>query len=165
MKTRSLCRMTSKVHRNQKSPSMSECLKVTVHWNSNVHLTKFTDLKTRPIISKKQFCHCWLHVSFSSRSHGCRSSRLKISCAYFINTTRAVTFHPRPRRSEPYAENAKGELKVAMRLALGEKFRGHLFSHWLYNSNFFVFTLLTCGRRDKDELRTVTVLSSGVSKL
>ncbi|XP_040920447.1 uncharacterized protein LOC121199644 isoform X2 [Toxotes jaculatrix] len=43
---------------------------------------------------------------------------LKISCYYDINTTQAVAFHTRPRRSEPYAENAKGELQVALRLAL-----------------------------------------------
>ncbi|XP_039981930.1 uncharacterized protein LOC120789331 [Xiphias gladius] len=47
---------------------------------------------------------------------------LKISCYYNINTTQAVAFHARPRRSEPYAENAKGELQVAMRLALDDSY-------------------------------------------
>ncbi|KAG7508964.1 hypothetical protein JOB18_030126 [Solea senegalensis] len=47
---------------------------------------------------------------------------LKISCYYDINTTHAVAFHTRPRRSEPYAENANGELRVAMRLALDDSY-------------------------------------------
>ncbi|KAG8011372.1 Zona pellucida sperm-binding protein 2 [Nibea albiflora] len=42
---------------------------------------------------------------------------LKVSCHYDINKTHAVAFHARPRRSEPYAENARGELQVAIRLA------------------------------------------------
>ncbi|TMS12097.1 Zona pellucida sperm-binding protein 2 [Larimichthys crocea] len=42
---------------------------------------------------------------------------LKVSCYYDINKTHAVAFHTRPRRSEPYAENARGELQVAIRLA------------------------------------------------
>lgn len=48
--------------------------------------------------------------------------RLKVSCYYDINKTHAVAFHPRPRRSEPYAKNARGELQITMRLALGKKF-------------------------------------------
>uniref|UniRef100_A0A3B4WA82 Uncharacterized LOC111661437 n=1 Tax=Seriola lalandi dorsalis TaxID=1841481 RepID=A0A3B4WA82_SERLL len=47
---------------------------------------------------------------------------LRISCYYDINTTHAVAFHTRPRRSEPYAENAKGELQVAMRLATDDSY-------------------------------------------
>ncbi|XP_070781578.1 uncharacterized protein [Enoplosus armatus] len=47
---------------------------------------------------------------------------LKVSCYYDINKTHAVAFHTRPRRSEPYAENARGELKVAMRLALDDSY-------------------------------------------
>ncbi|XP_071324078.1 uncharacterized protein [Trachinotus anak] len=47
---------------------------------------------------------------------------LKISCYYDINTTHAVAFHTRPRRSEPYAENARGELQVAMRLSLDDSY-------------------------------------------
>uniref|UniRef100_A0A4W6F6D0 ZP domain-containing protein n=1 Tax=Lates calcarifer TaxID=8187 RepID=A0A4W6F6D0_LATCA len=47
---------------------------------------------------------------------------LKIACYYDINTTHAVAFHTRPRRSEPYAENAKGELQVAMRLAVDDSY-------------------------------------------
>ncbi|KAF7662027.1 hypothetical protein LDENG_00247630 [Lucifuga dentata] len=42
---------------------------------------------------------------------------LKVSCYYDMNTTRAVAFLIGPRRSEPYAETAKDELQVAMRLA------------------------------------------------
>uniref|UniRef100_A0A3Q3C616 Uncharacterized LOC102292328 n=1 Tax=Haplochromis burtoni TaxID=8153 RepID=A0A3Q3C616_HAPBU len=56
------------------------------------------------------------------KSHGL-SSRLKVSCYYDLNTTHAVSFHTRPRRSEPYAENAKGQLQVAMRLSLDDSFR------------------------------------------
>ncbi|XP_034554945.1 uncharacterized protein LOC117823812 [Notolabrus celidotus] len=48
---------------------------------------------------------------------------LKVSCYYEINKTHAVSFHTRPRRSEPYAENAKGELQVEMRLALDNSYR------------------------------------------
>ncbi|XP_036943052.1 uncharacterized protein LOC119012925 [Acanthopagrus latus] len=47
---------------------------------------------------------------------------LKISCYYDINKTHAVAFHPRPRRSEPYAENARGKLQVTMRLALDDSY-------------------------------------------
>ncbi|XP_039874176.1 uncharacterized protein LOC120725377 isoform X2 [Simochromis diagramma] len=48
---------------------------------------------------------------------------LKVSCYYDLNTTHTVSFHTRPRRSEPYAENAKGQLQVAMRLSLDDSFR------------------------------------------
>uniref|UniRef100_A0A8C4F8S8 ZP domain-containing protein n=1 Tax=Dicentrarchus labrax TaxID=13489 RepID=A0A8C4F8S8_DICLA len=48
--------------------------------------------------------------------------RLKVYCYYDINKTHAVAFHTRPRRSEPYAENAIGELQVAMRLALDDSY-------------------------------------------
>ncbi|KAM7395242.1 hypothetical protein PAMA_006823 [Pampus argenteus] len=47
---------------------------------------------------------------------------LKVSCYYDINSTHAVAFHTRSRRSEPYAENAKGELQVEMRLALDDSY-------------------------------------------
>ncbi|XP_044025914.1 uncharacterized protein LOC122863455 [Siniperca chuatsi] len=47
---------------------------------------------------------------------------LKVSCYYDINKTQAVAFHTRPRRSEPYAENARGELQVVMRLALDDSY-------------------------------------------
>ncbi|XP_070705364.1 uncharacterized protein [Pempheris klunzingeri] len=47
---------------------------------------------------------------------------LKVSCYYDINKTHAVAFHTRPRRSEPYAKNARGELQVALRLALDDSF-------------------------------------------
>ncbi|KAM6992413.1 uncharacterized protein LKV04_008474 [Tautogolabrus adspersus] len=47
---------------------------------------------------------------------------LKVSCYYDINKTHAVALHARPRRSEPYAENAKGELQVEMRLALDDSY-------------------------------------------
>ncbi|XP_074542014.1 uncharacterized protein LOC141802364 [Halichoeres trimaculatus] len=48
---------------------------------------------------------------------------LKVSCYYDINKTHAVALRTRPRRSEPYAENAKGELQVEMRLALDDSYR------------------------------------------
>lgn len=67
------------------------------------------------------------------KSHGL-SSRLKVSCYYDLNTTHAVSFHTRPRRSEPYAENAKGQLQVAMRTSLGKKLASfHFFP--LHNTN------------------------------
>ncbi|PWA27738.1 hypothetical protein CCH79_00000449 [Gambusia affinis] len=47
---------------------------------------------------------------------------LKISCFYDINTSQTVAFNTRPRRSEPYAENAKGQLQVVMRLALDDSY-------------------------------------------
>ncbi|XP_035534148.1 uncharacterized protein LOC118340356 [Morone saxatilis] len=47
---------------------------------------------------------------------------LKVFCYYDINKTHAVAFHTRPRRSEPYAENAKGELQIAMRLSLDDSY-------------------------------------------
>ncbi|MEQ2244099.1 hypothetical protein ILYODFUR_013669 [Ilyodon furcidens] len=48
--------------------------------------------------------------------------RLKVSCVYDINTSHAVAFNTRPRRSEPYAENSKGQLQVVMRLALDDSY-------------------------------------------
>ncbi|XP_061602966.1 uncharacterized protein LOC133464794 [Cololabis saira] len=49
--------------------------------------------------------------------------QLKVSCFYDINTSHAVGFHTRPRRSEPYAENSKGQLHVVMRLALDDSYK------------------------------------------
>lgn len=56
--------------------------------------------------------------------------RIKISCYYDTNTTHAVAFNTRPRRSEPYAENANGGLQVAMRIASGKQ--NHFFFIYLY---------------------------------
>ncbi|XP_071396804.1 uncharacterized protein [Centroberyx affinis] len=42
---------------------------------------------------------------------------LKVSCYYDVNTAHAVAFLIRPRNNEPYAEAAKGDLQIAMRLA------------------------------------------------
>ncbi|XP_074471896.1 uncharacterized protein LOC141756224 [Sebastes fasciatus] len=47
---------------------------------------------------------------------------LKVCCYFDINTNRTVAFNTRPRRSEPYAENAQGELQVEMRLALDDSY-------------------------------------------
>uniref|UniRef100_A0A3B3XDR7 ZP domain-containing protein n=1 Tax=Poecilia mexicana TaxID=48701 RepID=A0A3B3XDR7_9TELE len=47
---------------------------------------------------------------------------LKISCFYDINTSQAVAFNTRPRRSKPYAENSEGQLQVVMRLALDDSY-------------------------------------------
>uniref|UniRef100_A0A3Q2DP58 Zona pellucida protein AX 2 n=1 Tax=Cyprinodon variegatus TaxID=28743 RepID=A0A3Q2DP58_CYPVA len=47
---------------------------------------------------------------------------LKVSCVYDIDTNQAVAFNTRPRRSEPYAENSKGQLQVVMRLAMDESY-------------------------------------------
>uniref|UniRef100_A0A8C9X3G4 Uncharacterized LOC116066419 n=1 Tax=Sander lucioperca TaxID=283035 RepID=A0A8C9X3G4_SANLU len=48
---------------------------------------------------------------------------LKVSCHYDINTNHAVAFLTSPRTSEPYAENARGELQVEMRLASDDSYR------------------------------------------
>lgn len=45
--------------------------------------------------------------------------RMKISCYYDVNQT--SSFRLRPRRSEPYADNARGELLIEIRLATGER--------------------------------------------
>uniref|UniRef100_A0A3B5QNU9 Uncharacterized LOC102233503 n=1 Tax=Xiphophorus maculatus TaxID=8083 RepID=A0A3B5QNU9_XIPMA len=45
-----------------------------------------------------------------------------ISCFYDINTSQTVAFNTRLRRSEPYAENSKGQLQVVMRLALDDSY-------------------------------------------
>uniref|UniRef100_A0A3Q3B3F3 Uncharacterized LOC108233398 n=2 Tax=Kryptolebias marmoratus TaxID=37003 RepID=A0A3Q3B3F3_KRYMA len=47
---------------------------------------------------------------------------LKASCLYEINTNKAVAFNTRPRRSEPYAENSKGQLQVVIKLALDDSY-------------------------------------------
>uniref|UniRef100_A0A3P9KZA9 Uncharacterized LOC101170068 n=1 Tax=Oryzias latipes TaxID=8090 RepID=A0A3P9KZA9_ORYLA len=47
---------------------------------------------------------------------------LKVTCLYDINTSHAVAFHTRPRRSEPYAENSEGQLHVVMRLSLDDSY-------------------------------------------
>ncbi|XP_059212233.1 uncharacterized protein LOC131990981 [Centropristis striata] len=47
---------------------------------------------------------------------------LKVFCYYDISTNQAVAFHTRPRRSEPYAENSKGELQVEIRLATDDSY-------------------------------------------
>uniref|UniRef100_A0A673BMT3 ZP domain-containing protein n=1 Tax=Sphaeramia orbicularis TaxID=375764 RepID=A0A673BMT3_9TELE len=49
-------------------------------------------------------------------------SMLKVICYYVVNTTYALTFHTRARRSQPYAEAAKGKLQIAMRLALDDTY-------------------------------------------
>uniref|UniRef100_A0A673BPZ6 ZP domain-containing protein n=1 Tax=Sphaeramia orbicularis TaxID=375764 RepID=A0A673BPZ6_9TELE len=46
----------------------------------------------------------------------------QIICYYVVNTTYALTFHTRARRSQPYAEAAKGKLQIAMRLALDDTY-------------------------------------------
>ncbi|XP_068433639.1 uncharacterized protein [Clinocottus analis] len=47
---------------------------------------------------------------------------LKVACHFDINTNHAVAFNNRPRRSEPYAENAMGELEFEMRLAVDNSY-------------------------------------------
>ncbi|KAM3603292.1 uncharacterized protein V6R79_020033 [Siganus canaliculatus] len=47
---------------------------------------------------------------------------LKVLCYYDINQTHAVAFHTRSRRSDPYAEDSRGELQVLMRLAQDDSF-------------------------------------------
>ncbi|XP_068593470.1 uncharacterized protein [Cebidichthys violaceus] len=47
---------------------------------------------------------------------------LKVTCYFDINTNQAVAFNSRSRRSEPYAENAIGELRVEIKLALDSSY-------------------------------------------
>ncbi|XP_053737532.1 zona pellucida sperm-binding protein 2-like [Synchiropus splendidus] len=48
---------------------------------------------------------------------------LKISCYYDITSRQAVPLHTRPRRSEPYADNAQGDLDVEMRLSSDDSYK------------------------------------------
>uniref|UniRef100_A0A667XWR0 Uncharacterized LOC115356181 n=1 Tax=Myripristis murdjan TaxID=586833 RepID=A0A667XWR0_9TELE len=50
------------------------------------------------------------------------NDELKVSCRYDVNTAHAVAFLIKPRNNEPYAETAKGELQVAMRLARDDSY-------------------------------------------
>lgn len=54
--------------------------------------------------------------------------RLKVYCYYDINNTYAVAFNTRARRSEPYADDAQGELEVEIRVASGTS---SLITHYL----------------------------------
>ncbi|KAK5930057.1 hypothetical protein CesoFtcFv8_000256 [Champsocephalus esox] len=47
---------------------------------------------------------------------------LKVLCYYDINTNQAIGFNTRPRRSEPYADDARGEMQVEMRVALDDSY-------------------------------------------
>ncbi|KAF3850004.1 hypothetical protein F7725_019723 [Dissostichus mawsoni] len=47
---------------------------------------------------------------------------LKVFCYYDINTNQAMGFNTRPRRSEPYADDARGEMQVEMRVALDDSY-------------------------------------------
>ncbi|XP_071058120.1 uncharacterized protein [Pseudochaenichthys georgianus] len=47
---------------------------------------------------------------------------LKVLCYYDINTNQAMGFNSRPRRSEPYADDARGEMQVEMRVALDDSY-------------------------------------------
>lgn len=47
--------------------------------------------------------------------------RLKVYCYYDINETHAVPFNTRARRSEPYADDARGELQVEIQVASGKR--------------------------------------------
>lgn len=59
---------------------------------------------------------------------------LKVTCLYDINTSHAVAFHTRPRRSEPYAENSEGQLHVVMRLSLGNQINGKAELGWSWKA-------------------------------
>lgn len=43
---------------------------------------------------------------------------MRVACYYNVNQT--TSFRLRQRRSEPYADNARGELLIEIRLATGE---------------------------------------------
>lgn len=152
-KMTSLCHMTlkQKVHQTLRKQSLRECLNFSlliflikflkVTWISGLNgLFSFALSLIQSLILRRR----WLSVRIFSlvfapltafKSHGL-PSRLKVSCYYDLNTTHAVSFHTRPRRSEPYAENAKGQLQVAMRLSLGKKLASfHFPLHHKYNSS------------------------------
>uniref|UniRef100_A0A3Q1IY74 ZP domain-containing protein n=1 Tax=Anabas testudineus TaxID=64144 RepID=A0A3Q1IY74_ANATE len=46
----------------------------------------------------------------------------RVSCYYDINTIHTLAFRTKPLMNQPYAENGKGELQVAMRLALDKSY-------------------------------------------
>lgn len=137
-KMTSLCHMTSKqkVHQTLRKQNLREWLIVIrkirrlkflkVTWISGLNGLlqlcvipySIFDPETKMSVCRNFSLVFALLTAF--KSHGL-SSRLKVSCYYDLNTTHAVSFHTRPRRSEPYAENAKGQLQVAMRLSLGMK--------------------------------------------
>ncbi|XP_033991606.1 uncharacterized protein LOC117487051 [Trematomus bernacchii] len=47
---------------------------------------------------------------------------LQVFCYYDINTNQAMGFNTQPRRSEPYADDARGEMQVEMRVALDDSY-------------------------------------------
>ncbi|KAI4818965.1 hypothetical protein KUCAC02_004252 [Chaenocephalus aceratus] len=47
---------------------------------------------------------------------------LKVFCYYDINTNQAIGFNTRSRRSVPYADDARGEMQVEMRVALDDSY-------------------------------------------
>ncbi|KAM9703793.1 uncharacterized protein ACNS7B_002373 [Menidia menidia] len=47
---------------------------------------------------------------------------LQVSCSYDISKSHAVAFNTRQRRSEPFAENSKGQLQIEMRLASDDSY-------------------------------------------
>lgn len=57
-------------------------------------------------------------------------------CYYDINTNQAMGFNTRSRRSEPYTDDARGEMQVEMRVALGKESSSCLV--------WFVFVLHAC---------------------
>uniref|UniRef100_A0A3Q1IYQ0 ZP domain-containing protein n=1 Tax=Anabas testudineus TaxID=64144 RepID=A0A3Q1IYQ0_ANATE len=58
----------------------------------------------------------------SERKNESEEPVLKVSCYYDINTIHTLAFRTKPLMNQPYAENGKGELQVAMRLALDKSY-------------------------------------------
>uniref|UniRef100_A0A3Q1IXC3 ZP domain-containing protein n=1 Tax=Anabas testudineus TaxID=64144 RepID=A0A3Q1IXC3_ANATE len=58
----------------------------------------------------------------SDESERKNESEEPVSCYYDINTIHTLAFRTKPLMNQPYAENGKGELQVAMRLALDKSY-------------------------------------------
>ncbi|XP_045916796.1 uncharacterized protein LOC123977846 isoform X2 [Micropterus dolomieu] len=80
---------------------------------------------------------------------------LQVSCYYDTNKPHAVAFQSRPRRSDPYAKNARGEMKVAIRLAVDESYSvfyrvdDYPVAMYLQQPLYFEVELLTRSRNSK----------------
>lgn len=59
--------------------------------------------------------------------------RLKVYCYYDINDTYAVAFNTRARRSDPYADDAQGELQVEIQVASGTVSRNASYHSLLFD--------------------------------
>lgn len=80
-----------------------------VYWTISWLIKIYWWLRTNGVLSEGFFFLSWICLL-----------RLKVYCYYDINETHAVSFNTRARRSEPYADDARGELQVEIRVSSGE---------------------------------------------